>query len=138
MKRMKFIHVALFAVLTFMGSISLSAQQNWLPPAQAQSVIKVALQQLHAPAPTPVKGVGNYNPSTSSGPNGKTAGCPDCTLNAVKEAFLLQVLERSHQGMATGAAVDEVRAMMIAGANNTPSLLTAIQTAYVWVTDLLS
>ena len=52
MKRMKFIHVALFAVMTFMGSISLSAQQ-WLPPAQAQVVIVDALNQLNAPAPTP-------------------------------------------------------------------------------------
>ena len=134
---MKFIHVALFAAMTFMGSISLSAQQ-WLPPAQAQVVIVDALNQLNAPAPTPGKVPGKFISSTNSGPNGKTAGCTDCTLTAVKKAFLLQTLDRIHHGLPVGDAVNEVHLMMINGANGTPSLLSAIEDAHDYVVDLLS
>ena len=137
MKRMNLIHGLLFAVLTFMGSISLSAQA-WLPPADAVPAISQALDVLEQPMQSPTKSVGSFNSLPTSGPAGKTAGCAECTDRAVKIAFLTQTGLRIKQGMPTGQAVDEVHALLIGGANGTPSLLASIATAYAFVVDLLS
>ena len=135
---MNLIRIALFAVLTFMGTISLSAQQNWHPPATAIVEINDALGQLNSPPAAPTKASPTLITKTVPGLNTQVGECSDCMLNGVKVAFLEQVLLRIKQGGDVGASVDEVRTMFIGGANNSPSLLAAINTAYIFVVDLLS
>ena len=135
---MNLIRIALFAVLTFMGTISLSAQQNWHPPATAIVEINDALGQLNAP-PAPLSKATPTNINrTAPDQNSIVGECSNCTLNAVKTAFLEQVLLRIKQGGDVGASVDEVHVMFIGGANGDPALLAAINTAYIFVVDLLS
>lgn len=137
MKRMNFIRIALFAVLTFMGTISLSAQ-NWVPPATAIVDINGALDQLHVPQVAPTKATPTNINTPAVMQNAMVGECANCTLTSVKIAFLEQVLLKVKQGGDVGVSVDEVKTMFIGGANNEPSLLGAINTSYIFVVDLLS
>ncbi len=137
MKRMNFIRIALFAVLTFMGTISLSAQ-NWVPPATAIVGINGALDQLHVLPVAPTKATPTNINTPAVMQNAMVGECSNCTLTSVKIAFLEQVMLKVKQGGDVGVSVDEVNAMFIGGANNEPSLLNAINTSYIFVVDLLS
>ena len=128
MKRMNLIRVALFAVMTFVGTISLSAQ-NWLPPAQAEVVISNELAVLAEPpaAPAPTASIQTKQEMLA---NFAKLGCSDCELKGVKYQFLTQTMHRIHGGMTTGDAVADVRAFLIANANNNAHVLNLIQQAY--------
>lgn len=131
---MNLIRVALFAVFAFMGSISLSAQQNWYPPAQALVVYTDALNQLSAPPASPASGgntvsskqtvLGDYASSPLN--------CSNCAQNAVRVAYLKETILRLKQGMDTHDAVLEVRAMMLNGMTNLP-MISAIQSGYSYM-----
>lgn len=136
---MNLIRAALFAVFAFMGSLSLSAQQNWLPPAQAIVVLNDQLAQLQSEPPTPVNGNGGsitkqqvIEARAKSG-----LGCSDCQVRAVKEAFITLTLLRIKSGMDTGDAVEEVRALMIGGAGNNATMLSTIQSVYLYMQNIL-
>ena len=136
MKRMNLIRAALFAVFAFMGTLSLSAQ-GWLPPAAAIVKINTELELLNEP-PVPVAGNGGtISKQQNSDKYAKSGGCADCTVNAVKKAFLELSALRIKQGMDTGVAVNEVRALMVADAGNNLAMLNAIQTAYVYMEFIL-
>lgn len=137
MKRMNLIRAALFAVFAFMGTISLSAQQSWLPPASAIVVITNELDQLQEPfVPAPTSSFTTKQQIIEE--NAKSGvGCSDCQLRAVKEQFLMLTLLRLKQGMDTGAAVEEVRALMISGSGNNASMLAAIQSGYQYMDSVL-
>ena len=135
---MNFIRVALFAVFAFMGTISLSAQQNWLPPAAAIVVITNELDQMQndLPVPQPTNVIGNSQPVLDQ--NAKSGfNCSACAARAVREAFLMETLLRLKSGGDTGVSVEEVRTMMIAGSNNNASMLSAIQTGYLYMDTIL-
>lgn len=128
---MNLIRVALFAVFAFMGSISLSAQQNWYPPAQALVVYTDALNQLSAPPSSPAAS-GNTITSKQavlSDYASSPLNCSSCAQNAVRVAYLKETILRLKQGMDTQAAVLEVRAMMLNGVTNLP-MISAIQSGY--------
>jgi len=137
MKRMNLIRAALFAVFAFMGTLSLSAQ-GWLPAQQAIVVINAELELLSEP-PVPVAGNnGTISKQQNSDKYAKSGlGCSDCQLHAVKTAFLELSLLRIKQGMDTGDAVNEVRALMISGSGNNLAMLNTIQTAYVFMELIL-
>jgi hypothetical protein len=137
MKRMNFIRVALFAVFAFMGTISLSAQQNWLPPAAAIVVITNELDQMNdLPVPTPTNVIGTNQQVLDQ--NAKsTLNCSACAEHSVREQYLMQTLLRLKSGMDTGASVEEVRTMMISASNNNASVLSAIQTGYLYMDTIL-
>lgn len=124
------IRAALFAVFAFMGTISLSAQ-SWLPPAAAIVVLQNEYDQLSQP-PAPVQPGGNsfYSKQQLSDLNAKSGGCTDCTLRAVKFQFVFLTLKAIREGADTGAAVSDVRSLMISGSGGNAALLTAIQQAY--------
>ena len=135
---MNFIRVALFAVFAFMGTISLSAQQNWLPPAAAIVVITNELDQMNndLPVPTPTNVIGTNQQVLDQ--NAKSSfNCSACAERAVRENFLMQTLIRLKSGVDTGASVEEVRTMMITGVNNNASMLSAIQSGYVYMDTIL-
>lgn len=134
---MNLIRAALFAVFAFMGTISLSAQQNWLPPAQAIVVINQQLDLLSEPfVPTPQASLSTKELLIEQ--NAKSGvGCSDCSLRAVKEAYLTLTLLRIKQGMDTGQAVEEVRALMIGGSGNNAAMLVSIQNGYVYMDSIL-
>lgn len=101
-------------------------------------VLQTQYDQLNEP-PVPVAGNGgtiskqqNIEKYAKSG-----LGCSDCQILAVKKAFVELSLLRIKQGMDTGVAVDEVRALMIAGSGNNLAMLNTIQTAYVWMELIL-
>lgn len=134
---MNLIRVALFAVFAFMGTFSLSAQNGWLPPAQAIVVLNNELNLLfEPPVPSPTNGVSSKEEVLQrhavSG-----VGCSDCQIRAIKEAFIMESLLRIKQGMETGPAVDEVRSLFITAANNNLSMLNSIQTVYVYMETIL-
>lgn len=136
MKRMNFIRVALFAVFAFMGTISLSAQ-TWLPPAAAIVVITNELDQLNdLPVPTPTNVIGTsqqvQEQNAQSGLN-----CSACAEKAVREAYLTLTLLRLKSGMDTGASVEEVRSLMVSGSGNSPSMLSAIQSGFLYMDNIL-
>lgn len=132
---MNLIRAALFAVFAFMGTYSLSAQQNWLPPAQAAVVLENALIQLHeVPAPVPSAGLTTKQAILEQ--NAKS-GCTDCLLKSVKSYFATNVMDLLKQGTDTGDAVEQVRATMITNANGNPTGLNAIQAAYEWMQQIL-
>jgi hypothetical protein len=137
MKRMNFIRVALFAVFAFMGTISLSAQQNWLPPAAAIVVITNELDQMNdLPAPTPTNVIGTQQQVLDQ--NAKSSfNCSACAERSIREAYLMETLLRLKSGMDTGASVEEVRTMMITGVNNNASMLSAIQSGYLYMDTIL-
>ncbi len=134
---MNLIRAALFAVFAFMGTISLSAQQNWLPPAQAIVVINQQLDLLSEPfVPAPTASFSTKEQLIEQ--NAKSGvGCSDCSLRAVKEAYLTLTLLRIKQGMDTGTAVEEVRALMISGSGNNAALLVSIQNGYAYMDSIL-
>jgi hypothetical protein len=135
MKRMNLIHGVLVAVLTFMGTVSLSAQ-NWLPAAQAANVIASELNVLEGqPAPQPAAGF-----TTKQQVYGAkaAAGCPSCVLNHAKILYLKLVMVKLKNGTDTGTAVNEVRTQMLNNANNNAQLIQTVQNAYEFVLGLLS
>ena len=134
---MNLIHGALFVVLTFMGTISLSAQTNWLPPAEAATVISNELAQLALP-PAPPASQGGLVPKQIIADQTSKIGCPDCLLKNVKYQFLTLVMQKLKEGEATGVAVGEVRAQMISLSNNNATMLATIQTAYEFMINRLS
>lgn len=132
---MNLIRAALFAVFAFMGTVSLSAQQNWLPAPQAIVVMTNELNNLANP-PAPSPGSTLITKQQLSEQYAKS-GCQDCLLRSVKEQFLLLSLKEIKLGADTGSAVESVRAMMIANANNNANLLATIQTAYQYMDSIL-
>jgi len=135
---MNFIRVALLAVFAFMGTISLSAQQNWLPPAAAIVVITNELDQMNndLPVPTPTNVIGTQQQVLDQ--NAKSSfNCSACAERSVREVYLMETLLRLKSGMDTGASVEEVRTMMITGANNNASMLSAIQSGYLYMDTIL-
>lgn len=138
MKRMNLIRAALFAVCAFMGTISLSAQQNWLPPAEAIVVLNNELDKLtEKPVPVPTASISSKQLLVEQNAKSGGVGCSDCMVRSVKEQFLMLTLLRIKEGMDTGPAVLEVRALLISNANNNPTLLSAIQTAYLYMQQKL-
>ena len=134
---MNFIRVALFAVFAFMGTISLSAQ-SWLPPAAAIVVITNELDQMNndLPVPQPSNVIGNQQQVLDE--NAKSAfNCSACAERAVREAYLMETLLRLKSGQDTGASVEEVRTMMITGSGNNASMLSAIQSGYLYMDTIL-
>lgn len=129
------IRAALFAVFAFMGTISLSAQNGWLPPAAAVVVITDELNKLNQP-PTPS---GNTLTTKQALLEANTKiGCSDCFLKSVKREFLERTMLKLKLGATdTGVAVSEVRAEFIQNANNNPTVLATIQTAYEFMQDKL-
>ena len=135
MKRMNFIRVAVFA---FMHTFSLSAQNGWLPPAEAIVVLQNKYDQLNEPpVPVPRNGI-TPEQQTIDQIRESVLGCSKCTLGAVKENFLKETLLRIKQGMDTGDAVNEARTTMIIGASGgNQAILMAIQQAYDWMLTIL-
>ena len=130
---MNLIRVALLAVFAFMGTISLSAQNGWLPPAPAVVVITNQLDQLQdGPTKTaPAQG------ATIENDLGRI-GCTDCFLKAVKVQFLNLTLLKLKEGASdTGVAVEEVRALMISKANNNGTVLNTIQQGFSYMETIL-
>jgi hypothetical protein len=137
MKRMNLIRATLLAVFAFMGTVSLSAQQqNWLPAPQAIVVITNELDNLANPPAPPSTG-GTIQSKQQISDAVAKSGCQDCMLHAVKEQFLFLTLKELKQGVDTGAAVESVRALMIQGSNNNGPLLATIQTAYQYMDSIL-
>jgi len=135
MKRMNLIRAALFAVFAFMGTVSLSAQQNWLPPAQAIVVINNELDQIaEPPVPTPTSIITSKQSVLEEK---AMVGCDGCLQKSVKFHFLELTLLQIKSGVDTGAAVESVRAQMIGNANGNATLLTNIQTAYEYMQNVL-
>jgi hypothetical protein len=135
MKRMNLIHGALLVVMTFMGSLSLSAQ-SWLPPAQAAVVITNELNGLDVqPAPTPAAGVSSKKDILAKN---AAVGCADCQEKHVKKQYLRMVAAKLKNGVATGTAVEEVRTEMLNNAGNNVSLIQNVQNVYEFVVGLLS
>lgn len=132
---MNLIRAALFAVLAFMGTISLSAQQSWLPPAQAIIVIENELNQLHGQIDVPA--ASGLQPKSVILENYVRVGCPDCMLKSVKRRFLLLTAQRIKLGMETGQAVEEVRALFISESHGNPTFLSNIQLAYEYMAVIL-
>lgn len=130
------IRAALFAVFAFMGTLSLSAQ-SWLPSGPAIVVITNELDQLNEP-PMPNPAGGSLMNKQQYNDLYSKSGCSDCVLASVKKQFLLLTGIRIKEGMDTGTAVAEVRALMISGANNNAALLSNIQLAYLYMQDILS
>ncbi|MBL7807806.1 MAG: hypothetical protein JNN28_08340 [Saprospiraceae bacterium] len=135
MKRMNLIRAALLAVFAFMGTVSLSAQQNWLPAPQAMVVITNELNNLANP-PAPSTGTTLQTKQQVTEAYAKS-GCTDCMLHSVKEQFLLLTLKEIKLGADTGAAVESVRALMIQHSNGNGPLLATIQTAYQYMDSIL-
>lgn len=135
MKRMNLIRAALFAVFAFMGTVSLSAQQNWLPPAQAIVVINNELELIaEPPAPTPTTVITSQQQLLEER---AMVGCDGCLQRSVKYHFLELSLIQIKSGVDTGNAVEGVRAQMIGNANGNATLLTNIQTAYEYMQNVL-
>lgn len=135
MKRMNLIRAALFAVFAFMGTVSLSAQQNWLPAPQAIVVLSNELNNLGNP---PAPSTGNTLQTKQQATDAfAKSGCTDCMLRAVKEQFILLTLKEIKLGADTGSAVESVRALMISGSNGNAQLLATIQTAYQYMDSIL-
>jgi hypothetical protein len=132
---MNLIRAALFAVFAFMGTVSLSAQ-NWLPPAAAIPVINAELDVLKN-VPMPTTGSTLMSQQQLSDENAKSGGCTDCLLRNVKISMMEMTLVEIKQGADTGTAVEGVRTLMISAANNTPSVLTAINDAYQYMDSIL-
>lgn len=133
---MNLIHGALFAVLTFMGSISLSAQ-NWFPPAQAAIVIEAQLNVLSEPPALVSPSQSLITKQQISSQNAQL-GCPDCLSKNVKYLFLKLVIERLKNGEETGEAVGAVRSQMISNSNNNATMLATIQSTYEYILGILS
>lgn len=134
---MNLIRATLLAVFAFMGTVSLSAQQNWLPAPQAIVVITNELDNLANPPAPPASG-GTIQSKQQLSDQFAKSGCQDCMLHAVKEQFLFLTLKELKSGVTdTGAAVESVRALMIQGSNNNGPLLSTIQTAYQYMDSIL-
>ena len=133
---MNLIRAALFAVLAFMGTISLSAQVVWKSPAQAKEVIQTELNVLNAPPsiPAPILGMQESEMSLQYARN----SCPDCMVLKFKKEFmkmtLLKLLEGAND---TGAAVQEVRAVFMNAAGTNQSALANVQTTYLYIQEKL-
>ncbi len=134
---MNLIRAALFAVFAFMGTLSLSAQ-TWLPPAQAIVVLNTELAALQNEQPTPPAMSGVATSQQQANDQKAKSGCTDCTLSSAKKSFMELSLLRIKQGMDTGAAVTEVRAFLISSANNNASALSIVQSAFVFMNDILN
>lgn len=132
---MNLIRAALLAVFAFMGTVSLSAQQNWLPAPQAMVVITNELDNLANP-PAPSTGTTLQTKQQVTEAYAKS-GCTDCILHSVKEQFLLLTLKEIKLGAETGPAVESVRALMIQHSNGNAPLLATIQTAYQYMDSIL-
>ena len=133
MKRMNLIRVALLAVFAFMGTISLSAQNGWLPPAPAVVVISNQLTQLQD---GPTKTAPSQGATIQS--DLATNGCTDCFLNSVKVQYLNLTLLKLKEGASdTGTAVQDVRAFMISKANNNATMLNTIQQGFTYMESIL-
>ena len=128
------IRAALFAVFAFMGTISLSAQNGWLPPAAAVVVITDELNKLNQ---LPTGGASLTTKQALLEANAKS-GCTDCFLKSVKRQFLEGTMLKLKLGATdTGVAVEEVRAELIQNSNNNPTVLATIQNAYQYMQDKL-
>jgi hypothetical protein len=136
MKRMNLIRTVLIAVVAFMGTVSLSAQQGWLPAPQAIVVITNELDNLANPPAPPSAGSTLTSKQQMTDVYAKS-GCTDCLQRSVKRLFLEQTLQEIKLGSDTGAAVESVRAYMIANTNGNATLLTNIQTAYQYMESIL-
>ncbi len=134
---MNFIRIAVFAVFAFMHTFSLSAQNGWLPPAEAIVVLQKKYDQLNEPpVPVPLNGI-TPEQQTIDQIRESVLGCSKCTLGAVKENFLKETLLRIKQGMDTGDAVNEAHTMFIGASGGNQGLLMAIQQAYDWMLTIL-
>lgn len=132
---MNLIRAALFAVFAFMGSVSLSAQQGWLPAPQAIVVITNELNTLATP---PALSAGNTLTSKQQLSNVYAkSDCPNCLLRKVKQVFLERTLAEIKLGADTGTAVESVRVFLIQNANNNADVLNNIQAAYVYMETIL-
>ena len=132
---MNLIRAALFAVFAFMGTLSLSAQQNWLPPAQAIVVINNELEAIaEPPAPAPTTVITSQQQLLEEK---AMVGCDGCLQTSVRYHFLKGTLIQIKSGVDTGDAVESVRAQMISGSNNNATLLANIQTAYEFMQNVL-
>ncbi len=134
---MNLIRAALFAVFAFMGTLSLSAQ-TWLPPAQAIVVLNAELVALQNEPPTPPASSGVATSQQQANDQQAQSGCTDCTLKSAKQSFMELSLLRIKQGMDTGAAVTEVRTFLISAANNNAQALSTVQSAFVFMNDILN
>jgi hypothetical protein len=133
---MVIIRGVLFAVFAFMGTLSLSAQQNWLPAPQAASVIMNEISKLNqVPAPTSATGLAPKEIILDQ--HAKT-GCATCKSDAVKKMFLERVLLNIKLGDDTGTAVIKVRDELIASAQGNAGLLNLVNEAYQFAVSKLS
>ena len=134
---MNLIRAALFAVFAFMGTLSLSAQ-TWLPPAQAIVVLNAELAALQNEPPVPPASSGVATSQQQLNDQQAKSGCTDCTLKSAKQSFMELSLLRIKQGMDTGQAVTEVRTFLIDSANNNAQALSIVQSAFVFMNDILN
>ena len=134
---MNLIHGALLVVLTFMGTMTLSAQ-NWYQPPAAAIAIDQAITTLAAEAPTPPANSGSMTTKQNVFGEYAKVGCNNCQARAVKLQYLKMTMLKLKEGVPTGTAVEEVKAQMLGMAGNHQQLLSLINSTYLYMVDLLS